>query len=115
MAKIRVYELAKKLGVSSNDLLARLSSLGIEAKTNFSGIDDADAKRVGKTFEKKEKPKTTEKELTPDEKKAKTVTAKAVKKESGKSKEFPKGMRPVQGGKEKTQEKARTIRDTGQK
>lgn len=112
MAKIRVYELAKKLGVSSNDMLARLSALGIEAKTHISGINDDDAKRVEKTFDKKEKPKTTDKGLIPVEKKVKTVTAKAVKKEAGKSKESAKG-RPVQGGEEKSQEKARTIRDAG--
>lgn len=109
MAKIRVYELAKKLGVSSNDLRAGLSALGIEAKTNISGIADDDAKRVEKTFEKKETPKTTAKELLPAENISKTVTDKAIKKEAEKSKESAKGMRPVQG----TQEKARTIKDAG--
>ncbi|MBI5674939.1 MAG: translation initiation factor IF-2 [Nitrospirae bacterium] len=100
MAKIRIYELAKKLGVSSNDLRAGLSALGIEAKTNISGIDDDDAKRVEKIFKKKEKPKTTEKELAPVEKKAKTVTAKLSKKEAEKSKESAKETSPVQEGKE---------------
>src|SRR4030065_377621 len=106
MAKIRVYELAKKLGVSSNDLLAGLSALGIEAKTNISGINDDDAKRVEKTFEKKEKPKTTDKEFTPADKKAKTVTAKVVKKEAETDKESAKEMRPPHREKEKKQGKA---------
>ncbi|MEW6714899.1 MAG: translation initiation factor IF-2 N-terminal domain-containing protein, partial [Nitrospirota bacterium] len=109
MAKIRVYELAKKLGVSSNDLRAVLSALGIEAKTNISGISDEDAKRVEKSFEKKEMPKTTEKELTSVEKEVRTVTAKSSKKEAEKSKEFTKGISPAQ------EEKARKIKDAGAK
>lgn len=109
MAKIRVYELAKKIGVSSNDLRARLSELGIEAKTNISGISDEDAKRAEKSFEKKEMPKTTEKELAPVEKKVRTVTAKSSKKEAEKPKEFTKGISPAQG------EKARKVRDAGAK
>jgi translation initiation factor IF-2 len=79
MAKIRVYELAKKLGVSSGDMLARLSALGIEAKTNFSGISDEDAKRAEKSFEKKEEQKDAEKK--PKQVPEKTAGVAAVKPE----------------------------------
>ncbi len=40
MAKTRVYELARELGVESKELLDRVHELGIEAKTASSGIDE---------------------------------------------------------------------------
>lgn len=40
MSKIRVYELAKMLGISNKDLLTMLEDLGIEAKTHMSSIDN---------------------------------------------------------------------------
>lgn len=38
---MRVHELAKQLGITSKDLLARLHDLGIEAKTHMSTVEDA--------------------------------------------------------------------------
>ena len=38
---MRVYELAKELGLSSKELVARLHSLGVEAKSHMSTIDAA--------------------------------------------------------------------------
>ncbi len=44
MAKTRVYELARELGVESKDLLSRAEELAIEVKTASSGLDeDAEA------------------------------------------------------------------------
>lgn len=40
MLKVRVYELAKRLGVSSHDLLDILKDLGVEVKSHFSKIDE---------------------------------------------------------------------------
>jgi translation initiation factor IF-2 len=39
--KIRVHELAKRLNMSSKDLLAELEDLGIEAKNHMSTLDDS--------------------------------------------------------------------------
>jgi len=39
MSKIRVYELAQKLGLENKDLLARLKDAGIEAKTHMSVLE----------------------------------------------------------------------------
>ncbi|HZD71372.1 MAG TPA: translation initiation factor IF-2 N-terminal domain-containing protein, partial [Actinomycetes bacterium] len=38
MSNPRVYELAKELGVPSKDLLSRLTSMGVEAKSHASTI-----------------------------------------------------------------------------
>ena len=40
MAKQRVYELARDLGLESKDVLARAQELGIEVKTASSGLDE---------------------------------------------------------------------------
>ncbi|MEX0705855.1 MAG: translation initiation factor IF-2 N-terminal domain-containing protein, partial [Nitriliruptoraceae bacterium] len=42
---VRVYELAKETGLPNKEVLRRLSSLGVEAKSHSSSIADADAAR----------------------------------------------------------------------
>ena len=49
MAKIKVHELAKELGKESKDVIAFLSSNGIEAKA-MSGVEDDMAEKVRKNF-----------------------------------------------------------------
>ena len=43
---MRVYELAKELGIAGKDLLNRCKALGLKAAGNFSGLSDADASLV---------------------------------------------------------------------
>jgi len=50
MAKLRVYELAKKLNVRSKDILSELKKLGMEAKSNFSVVEDKIAQELTKVF-----------------------------------------------------------------
>lgn len=40
MAKIRIYELAQRLGLGNKDLLKRLRDKGVEAKSHMSVIDE---------------------------------------------------------------------------
>ena len=64
MGKIKIHEIAKKLGVNSKEVLEKALELGIEAKTHLSSIDEKDAKRIEAKFtvvkkeqkEKKESP-----------------------------------------------------------
>lgn len=62
MSKIRIYDLAKRLGVTSKVILGELSKLGIEGKKPSSGIEPEIAKTVEEILLKK----TTEqlKEIT---------------------------------------------------
>lgn len=46
MAKIRVYKLAKELGISSGELIEILQDLGVEVASHMSSIDDETAKIV---------------------------------------------------------------------
>ncbi len=51
MAKTRVYELARELGMDSKDVLARAQELGIEAKTASSGLDEDAVGIVTKSYD----------------------------------------------------------------
>ena len=91
MAKPRVHEVAKELGLTSKEVLAHLEKIGQPAKSHSSSIEESLADRVrselsnGSKTEKKAAPKTTE---------AKTTQAKptkpAAKKPAAKKPEPPK-------------------------
>ena len=57
MAKLRVHELAKELGVDSKTVLAKLSELGEFVKTASSTVEAPVAKRVRDAFPKKDEAK----------------------------------------------------------
>ncbi len=57
MAKIRVYKLAKELGLTNAELLEKLAALDIEAKNHMSTISDEEDERVRAQFVGKEEPK----------------------------------------------------------
>lgn len=46
MAKLRVYELAKELEMTNNDLLVRLHDMGIQVKGHMSSLDESQAQVV---------------------------------------------------------------------
>jgi len=57
MAKIRIYELAQRMGLENKELLERLQQAGIEAKSHMSVVDEEVVKSLG---EKKETPEAPE-------------------------------------------------------
>ena len=64
MAKIRVYELAKKLGKPSAQLLDELRALGVDVSSNFSTLDESDMVKIAtgaKPLERISKPLPTKK------------------------------------------------------
>ena len=52
MGKIRVYEIAEKIGLTSDQLIARLKRLGIDVHSNLSTVDEAVAKPLLAASEK---------------------------------------------------------------
>lgn len=86
MAKVRVYELAKQLGVETKEVVATLAANGIEVKSQNS-IEDAAIAIVEKKFKKAEPVKKEVKEAP--EKKTEAKKEAAVKKNLQK-----KGQRP---------------------
>ena len=58
MSKIRIYELAKQLGVANKDLVAKINSIGIEAKSHMAMLTEEGAAKVTALYQpKKEEPK----------------------------------------------------------
>lgn len=51
MAKKRIYEVARELGIPSRDVVKRAQSLGLEVTTASSGLDSAALERVLRSFE----------------------------------------------------------------
>jgi translation initiation factor IF-2 len=61
---MRVYELAKELGVAHKDLLAKIKSLGIEIANHMSHLESADADRVRRALDRERHETLTEHRLT---------------------------------------------------
>lgn len=62
MGKMKLYELAKEIDVSSKDLLEQAKTLGIELKSHLSSISDEEAKTLKERFGKKDSKEATKKE-----------------------------------------------------
>ena len=46
MGKIKIHEIAKKLGVNSKDVLEKAQELGLDVKTHKSSIDEREEKKL---------------------------------------------------------------------
>jgi len=75
---MRIHELAKELNLSSHELIEKLSSFDIHAKSHMSSLDDASIKKARK---KLGKPKKEVKSTTRTKEKKKKVKVKEVKTE----------------------------------
>jgi translation initiation factor IF-2 len=54
VAKVRIYELARELGVESREVLEQATELGLEVKTASSGLEESDADLVRLAFSEEE-------------------------------------------------------------
>ena len=57
MGKIKIHEIAKKLGLTSKEVIKRANELNIEAKSHLSGVDENQAKRIEDSFKTSKQPK----------------------------------------------------------
>ena len=94
MKKIRIYELARELNISSKDLIDKLSDLGIGVNSHMSTLSDEDANLVKSILtdkdEKKTKPKMAKEDIKKETKEeTKEVSGKEPAKKEEKS-ESPK-------------------------
>jgi len=92
MSKLRVHELAKKLGVGNKEILKALSDIGIKGKTHSSTVEPEVAEKVEKLLKKKAAPAVKPKKAAakpekkkpaegkkPEEKKPKVKPVKTVR------------------------------------
>ena len=67
MGKIKIYDIAKKLNLTSKEVLEVAKNLNINVKSHLSGIEEEEAKRIEDDINKKEN-KKQEKEIVKKEK-----------------------------------------------
>ncbi|MBO6232869.1 MAG: translation initiation factor IF-2 [Clostridia bacterium] len=53
MGKIKIHEIAKKLGLASKEVVERANELKIEVKNHMSGVTEEEAKRIEESFTSK--------------------------------------------------------------
>lgn len=94
MSKKRLNEIARELGLSSKEVVAKAQELGFEVKSHASSVDEASAKRLADSFAKKaEVPKPVEKVQSVE--KPTESKAPVVKEEVPANKEEPKAVAPA--------------------
>ncbi|MGD8607937.1 MAG: translation initiation factor IF-2 [Myxococcales bacterium] len=52
MSKVRVYEVARELGVENRDLIQRIATLGIQVRNHMSVLDPVEVDRIKRSLEK---------------------------------------------------------------
>ena len=62
LGKIKIHEIAKKLGLTSKEVLDAANKLKIEVKSHMSGVEEDEAKKIETALTKKEGKKKEEKE-----------------------------------------------------
>jgi len=80
MARMRVFELARKLRITSKELLARLRDLKINATSHMATLEEAEVKKVEKSFAREKKPAAKPKARPKKAVKKKAATAARTKK-----------------------------------
>ena len=63
LGKVKIYEIAKKLGLASKEVLEMAQKLNIEVKSHMSGVEEEEARKIENSLSKKSdsKPEMTSK------------------------------------------------------
>ena len=80
MAKTRVHELAKELGLNSKDLLDKIIAMGIDAKSHMAALEDSDVETIRKKLGQGDKKASTKSETKADKKESAPAKTTAPKK-----------------------------------
>ena len=67
MSKMRIYELAKQLGVANKELKEKMKSVGMEANSHMSMIEESDADKIRKLYQPAQKAEEPKKEAPKQE------------------------------------------------
>src|SRR4051812_15297767 len=62
--KVRLYEVAKDLGLANKDLVAKVRALGIEVKNHMSNLDTEDVVRIKRAIDKERQANLVEERLS---------------------------------------------------
>ena len=81
LGKIKIHEIAKKLGLASKEVLEAANNLKIEAKSHLSGVSEEKAKKIEKIL--------TSKNIKKQGKERKEEVEKSTKKKSAENEKAP--------------------------
>lgn len=88
LGKIKIYELAKKLGLTSKEIIEKATKLGIDVKNHMSSVEDDNVSKIEESFKggsKKEvESKASDKTAKERTKKSDNIEAKDIKKKNEK-------------------------------
>jgi len=65
MSKIRVYELAKELGLDNRELVARITALGVPVRNHMSALESIDVDRIRRSLIKDKAERRVEERIRP--------------------------------------------------
>ena len=83
MAKIKIHEIAKKIGLTSKEIIEKANELGINVKSHLSSIEDEQEEKIEKSLANKKESKKNDKDKNQGKEKSKS---KDDKKDSSKDK-----------------------------
>ncbi len=94
MSKMRVYEIARKLNTKSSVVIKKLNDMGINVKSNFSAVEESDAKKFIDKWNKSrkellKKAKSKQKKEEKEVKKEQPAKEKALKEDKEKKTKEP--------------------------
>ena len=52
MIKVRVYEVARELGLDNRELVNKIASLGIQVRNHMSALEPAEVERIKRSLDK---------------------------------------------------------------
>lgn len=101
MSKMRIYELAKQLGVANKDLMEKMKSIGLEANSHMSMVSEADAEKITALYrpaaEKKEE-KKEEKKAAPAQQKKQNAPKQEASRQKPQEKQKPQDRQEKKDG-----------------
>ncbi|MDH4281848.1 MAG: translation initiation factor IF-2 N-terminal domain-containing protein, partial [Myxococcales bacterium] len=65
MSKVRVYEVARELGVENRDLIQRIATLGIQVRNHMSVLDQVEVDRIKRSLDKDRSDTMVEERIRP--------------------------------------------------
>ncbi|MGE6631446.1 translation initiation factor IF-2 [Bacillus sp. NPDC077027] len=93
MAKVRVYEYAKAIDVSSKDIIAALKGMNVEVKNHMATLEDETVKKLDAIFKKSGNAKETTNEKPAEQKKQSTNKINDRKKNDVQNNQFNKNKK----------------------
>ena len=84
MAKIKIHEIAKKIGLTSKEIIEKANELGINVKSHLSSIEDEQAEKIEKSLANKKESKKNDKDKNQGKEKMIKKTLAKIKKSNKK-------------------------------